>query len=482
LLGAFAAEAMRRRWWIAVFVVLTMAVTPLGLRKLQVQDSWTDAFDPDSEFRRATQLVNDDFYGMHLLLVSFDLSKTVEGEVPRSALTADGIVIPANLVGNAALIAGSPITIFGDGSNGPPRVALRSHIEMVYDLGTNIGARFPQRDIPTNFMQEFSRADRIHFDVVIHSQARPEIIRAIAELGDFIRQRRQFAVGGVLSPYDYITTTRFMARPSDPDARVLPADPGEIKLMWDYYGLARGRQRLHQIVDTNYWQTLTTVFLKNANFIDTTKLISDIRAYEREHLATQGIKLGFAGDVAVSQSLISGIVTTQMQSLFWSLVGIYAVTAIFGRSLRWGIYCVLPSALAVLINFAVMGWFGIPLGVATSMFAGMTLGIGVDFAIHVVEGYGMARAAGATQVEALTRSMALTGPPVLINTIAISLGFGVLMLSQVPANARLGLLTVLGLVDCLIASLLILPVALHWWPLTDPREKAERPAEKSAGR
>jgi hypothetical protein len=243
--------------------------------------------------------------------------------------------------------------------------------------------------------------------------------------------------------------------------------------MWDYYGLALGRARLHQIVDTNYWQSLTTVFLKDANFVDTAALMKDLRAYERERLAPKGIKLGFAGDVAVSQSLIQGIVTTQLQSLFWSLAGIYVVTAIFGRSLRWGIYCVLPSALAVLINFAVMGWFNIPLGVATSMFAGMTLGIGVDFAIHLLEGHGSASAGGATKLEALSRAMALTGPPVLINTIAVSCGFGVLMLSQVPANARLGLLVVLGLVDCLIASLLILPVLLHWWPLRDTRKTSK---------
>jgi len=63
--------------------------------------------------------------------------------------------------------------------------------------------------------------------------------------------------------------------------------------------------------------------------------------------------------------------------------------------------------------------------------------------------------------------MALTGPPVLINTFAISCGFGILMLSQVPANARLGMLVVLGLVDCLIASLLLLPVLLHRWPFRD---------------
>jgi predicted RND superfamily exporter protein len=58
----------------------------------------------------------------------------------------------------------------------------------------------------------------------------------------------------------------------------------------------------------------------------------------------------------------------------------------------------------------------------------------------------------------------------LVNTLAVSLGFGVLMLSQVPANARLGILVVLGLVNCFITSLLLLPVLLHWWPLKSSRE------------
>jgi predicted RND superfamily exporter protein len=99
------------------------------------------------------------------------------------------------------------------------------------------------------------------------------------------------------------------------------------------------------------------------------------------------------------------------------------------------------------------------------MFAAMTLGIGVNCAVQLLEGYDLARAAAATPVEALHRAFTQTGPPALINTIAVSLGFGVLMLSQVPANARLGFLVVLGLAGCFVVSLLMLPVLLHWWPL-----------------
>ena len=223
------------------------------------------------------------------------------------------------------------------------------------------------------------------------------------------------------------------------------------------------------------------MFLKDGNFVDTARLMSDIRGYEREHLAPKGIKLGFAGDVAVSQSLIHGIVTTQMQSLIWSLAGIFVVTAWFGRSLRWGFYCLLPSALAILVKFAIMGWAGIPLGVATSMFAAMTLGIGVNCAIHLLESFRLARNAGASPPEALSDSLRLTGPPALINTLAVSLGFGVLMLSQVPANARLGLLLVLGLVNCFIVSLVLLPVLLYWWPLKGARDTRPDRSSKSDG-
>ena len=237
----------------------------------------------------------------------------------------------------------------------------------------------------------------------------PELIRALGDFGAFIRERRDDAVGGVLDPADYLATTRFMIRPDDPNARVLPEGAGEIKLLWDYYALALGPQRLRQIVDGNYWQSLTTVFLKDANFVGTARLMRDLRDYERKHFAPQGIKISFAGDVAVSQSLIRGIVTTQLQSLIWSLAGIFLVTSFFGNSWRWGFYCLLPSALAVVVKFAVMGWVDIPLGVATSMFAAMTLGIGVNCTIHLLEGFSQAWAAGKSPAEALSQSLRLTG-------------------------------------------------------------------------
>jgi hypothetical protein len=468
---------VRRRTWVVSLVLLATALIPLGLHQLVVQDSWTNGFDPESEFRRVTQLVNQEFFGMHRLFVSFDAPRKLGGKAPAAAFSPGTLSLPAAFVGKVSLIDGSSITLSVE-DKAPSEAANRistgavwqSEVQMPGWVGDRLMLRLSTGIMAANFQQELAKVGQANFEIVAHSHVQPEIIRTTGELGDFIRQRSRYAVGGVFSPLDYVTTTAFMTRPEVPNARRLPDDADDIKMLWDFYGIARGERHLREVVDTNYWQSLTTVFLKDANFSDTARLMSDIRDYEREHLTPKGIKLGFAGDVAVSQSLIRGIVTTQMQSLLWSLAGILLVTSFFGGSWRWGFYCLLPSLLAVAIKFAVMGWAGIPLGVATSMFAAMTLGIGVNCAIHLLEGYSQMRSRGASESEALNAALRQTGPPAMINTLAMSLGFGVLMLSKVPANARLGILVVLGLVNCFIASLLLLPVLLHWWPLKDAHE------------
>lgn len=467
------AEAVVRRHFRVLGLMLIATVLALpGLQRLVIQDSWIGGFAPGSEFRRATDHINSQFQGMHQLLLTLDAPNVLKGDAVLADLQKGQLTFSTNLVPSQVFIERSPVTIsLMDGPTAPARI-WHALIENPVQYGNRIVAPLVEGNRPLNLGQELSNAVSARFEVVIHNQLKPDVLARQAALAAFIRERKREGVGGVLGPVDYLLTTRVMLRSLDPSARRFPTDAAEIKVLWDYYGAARGSHRLREAVDTNYWQSLTTVFLKNANFVDTAKLLDDLRAYEREQLAPYGIKLGFAGDVAVSQSLIKGIVTTQLKSLAWSLIGIYAVTALLGRSLRWGIYAVVPSALAVLLNFALMGWFGIPLSVATSMFAGMTLGLGVDFAVHILEAYGLASAAGALPAAALGKAMSLTGPPVLINTLAISLGFGVLTLSQVPANAWLGLLMILGLVDCLIASLLILPVLLHWWPLTSAERQA----------
>jgi hypothetical protein len=469
--AVFGGTLVRWRWRALGFGFLLLALAVPGLHRLKVQDSWINGFDPESKFRQITQQVNGDFFGIHELLVSFDATRTLSGRVGRSNPTDGFLELPENTVEDATLIKGSPIQLISANPLSDKSVRLQSgfvtpsQIRTAFCRDDGVFVSLTDPALLPRSWDELRNGPGLHFDIAEHSLLRPENIDAIDQALVFIRQRREEAVGGALGTADYLETTRFMLRNTDPKARRIPETPAEVKQLWQLYGDTLGSSRLKEIVDANYSSSLATVFLKDANFVDTAGLMNAIRDYARTNLEPQGIKVGFAGDVAVSQALIHGIVVTQMQSLIWSLLGIFAVTAWFGGSWRRGFYCLLPSALAVLVKFAVMGWAGIPLGVATSMFAAMTLGIGVNCAIHMLEGFHQARAEGMSKDAALNTALQFTGPPALINTLAMSLGFAVLILSQVPANSWLGLLLVLGLANCFAASLLLLPILLNWQPL-----------------
>jgi predicted RND superfamily exporter protein len=511
--GRLAETVARHPWWVAGLALLTLSVTPLGLRRLVVQDSWTSGFDPRSEFLQITRQVNEGFFGTHQLFISLEAKRNLSGDVTRTEALSGLLTLPGNLVDDPAEIEGSPIKFsIATPSEQMPSAPVgpsewHSQILNAARRPEGIFARCSRPDGPPGVEDTLRGSATVRFEIADQTQLRPDVIGATARLGEFIRLKHEYQVGGVLSAADYLETSRFMLRNSEPEGRRLPENATEARLLWKDYGIMLGAQRLRQVVDDNYTSSLATVFLKNANFADTARLMQTVRAYEQEHLRPMGIKLEFGGDVAVSQSLIAGIVTTQMQSLLWSLAAIFAVTAIMGGSAKWGLFCLAPSLLAVVLKLAAMGWAGIPLGVATSMFAAMTLGIGVNCAIQLLEGYSAAQAGQSLrmlrrQVRAplapapllalagthempralaalpqsapgnppasetpLTRAMALCGPPALFNTLAVSLGFGVLALSPVPANARLGLLLVLGLVNCFLVSLVLLPVLLHWWPI-----------------
>jgi predicted RND superfamily exporter protein len=311
------------------------------------------------------------------------------------------------------------------------------------------------------FLLSPAPADTLEYVLRSQGLAVPGVLRDIAGLEEFVRGQSQFAVGGVLGPPDYIAAAEFLTSNRAAGSRRIPKNQDQVRWLWRSLGEVLGNERRGEIVNPTMERGLVTIFLGNANYVDTARLMKALREYERVHLAPRRIQLEFAGDVAVSQALIEAIVRSQVGSLLGSLLGIVAVSALVFRSLRWGMFCAVPAALAVAATFAMMGLIGMPLGVATSMFASMVLGIGVDFAIHMVQRYRSTTGRGAPHEDAVVDALGVTGPPIFINFLAIALGFGVLGLSQVPANAHLGGITVVSLTCCLIATVLVVPTLLR---------------------
>src|ERR1700732_2265374 len=93
-------------------------------------------------------------------------------------------------------------------------------------------------------------------------------------------------------------------------------------------------------------------------------------------------------------AVVAAIVGNQLRSIGWTAVLIAAMLLAALRSLRWTMVVMAPVLGATLLLFAGLGYAGVPLGIATSMFAALNLGAGVDFAVQYVYAYRRERRAG----------------------------------------------------------------------------------------
>jgi predicted RND superfamily exporter protein len=302
------------------------------------------------------------------------------------------------------------------------------------------------------------------------------VLRRIGALEGFIRTLP--GVGGVQGPTDQLAAVHYLWMARREGSRVVPATSREIERTLDRFEMARGVERRREVIDDSLSRAVITVFLKGANFRDTRRILAAIDAYVRQPGAAAGLRLDLAGDVAVSQATISAVVNVELASLGLTLAAAFLVIALLWGSPLLAALGILPSAVAVLWIFGVMGALGIPLGIATAMFCAIALGLGVDYAAHLIEEVGAERrrgaadapdvadapdAAGAPKVAGaagvVRRAVAVAGPAIVADTVSMGLGFAILGFSRVPANARLGQLVAFALfASCLVTLGALAPI------------------------
>ncbi len=163
------------------------------------------------------------------------------------------------------------------------------------------------------------------------------------------------------------------------------------------------------------------------------------------------------GDGWISYLTVKLLVEGQIYSIAFAALADLLLVALMLRSLRAACVAVLPVVTGVLFTFVTLVIFDAPLGIASSMFASIALGIGVDYSIHLaVESREACHTAPNLRV-ALRRSYSITAPSIIVSACTITLGFAVLTLSSVVPNRMLGMLVCISLSICAFMTLVLVP-------------------------
>jgi predicted RND superfamily exporter protein len=186
------------------------------------------------------------------------------------------------------------------------------------------------------------------------------------------------------------------------------------------------------------------------------------------------VRTYIGGTTMVEGSINDLVVQSQLISMILSLALVFIILAVSNRSLAAGLIGIPPLFISLLVNFAVMGFTGIKLNIGTSMVAGVSVGVGIDYTIHYLEAFKREyRASGGTG-DFLRRTFLTSGKAIVINAVSVGAGFAVLLFSEFTMLADLGLLIAITMFLSAFVSLTVLPVILA---ITRPKFIAGKPRE-----
>ncbi|MFN3935444.1 efflux RND transporter permease subunit [Parvibaculum sp.] len=144
-----------------------------------------------------------------------------------------------------------------------------------------------------------------------------------------------------------------------------------------------------------------------------------------------------------------------------SLVVIAFVVGFALRSAVYGALSIFLNLLPSLVGFGLWGLLFQEIGLAASVVTAMTIGLIVDDTIYFLLMYQQARKRGVPPDEAINYVFSTVGVAMLVITVSLTVGFGILMFSGFEVNRTLGAMTALVILANLFIDWLMLPPVMR---------------------
>ena len=175
---------------------------------------------------------------------------------------------------------------------------------------------------------------------------------------------------------------------------------------------------------------------------------------------------------ATSESIISVTVTDsvterQTESISTTILAALIVLAAFFwvsvRHAELAIIAVGPIVLVLICVLGTMALLGIPYTIVTSIITALSIGIGVDYTIHVIHRYREEYTLTRDPERAALLTLSTTGSALLGSALTTALGLGVLVASPLAASQQFGITAAITIVYSLVVSIVVVPPLMTIW-------------------
>jgi len=217
--------------------------------------------------------------------------------------------------------------------------------------------------------------------------------------------------------------------------------------------------------DDGEYRAIRMVVMVDGSAEDET--VRDQMGWIAEDVDGEGVSTIATGDTIVNQITADQLAETAFMSLVVALVSVLVVLTAAYRftegSASLGVITIVPVAFTLTWVLGTMALLDIPFNIVTGMITGLTIGLGVDYSLHISERFNQELEETETVAAALHETVSGTGGALLSSAVTTASGFAVLLVAILPFLQSFGLITALTIVFAFLASVFVLPSLLVVW-------------------
>ena len=332
------------------------------------------------------------------------------------------------------------------------------------------------------FVRDFSTTSGESAGLLVTGEAlaRPEVMEALlavqAKMADDIRVAQLKGQPRALSIADYARAA-FPAfatanNLTDADSNGLPDTANGTRLLLNWL-VANGldhesvgkvtatemRALAHPDGNGDFDGLLVQVVSANIGTLGGGDLLEDLEG-DITPLEELGLEVTPFGVPIERYQMLTSMTDGMLKSVIISIGLCLVLLMLLRRSLREGLEAILPVLLVAAWVYGTIWALGWSLNVVTVSIAAITIGVGVDFAVHLLHRYRESRSSGLAPEPAVAEAVRHAGQPLVGATATTMAGFGVLYFSPMNIFSQFGLLTALMVLYSLVAALVVLPVVI----------------------
>ncbi len=172
------------------------------------------------------------------------------------------------------------------------------------------------------------------------------------------------------------------------------------------------------------------------------------------------MKFFIVGENLMVNHAAESLMLAQVKALVLLLALIFLIMSAMFTSFKGGFIALVPAIIPIALMFGIMGYLDIPLNPGTAMVAVIAIGIAIDGTIHLLARYNELSRRTSDYVGAVNTAVHEEATPLIVSSIALSFGFGILIFSNFTIVAQFGALAAATMLFSIYANLLITPIIM----------------------